>query len=333
MSEKFLLKECIQGMISELANQGSDSEQLKKWTQEGGYYIHFGDHKQVGIPTRDQYPFTPSGIYCYPLNQRILIQYEKGALDFAAEREYVHVLRPRDPSRILNLEKLTKQQSEKLISKIEKITGKSSNDFIADNDFFADSVELPPGEKFWRFSMWCCSDKTTTNNRAWRQLLLNAGVDGVVDRTGIIYRKTDQPEQAVFLGKNVVQHVATIIKNKNRFFDLVRFRFLQAIKKRILRIKNEKQFKKFYGNVSNELHDILIDFTDQHPSMPWEQEEFEVRQLNRRGQRILSYEFEDFSNVLEKSIQKIMHDNLHDYINACKLAIAEIEKLEKTLEF
>jgi len=80
-------------------------DELKKYskpsTQIPTHYITFSDVNKVGINPKSPYG-TPLGIYTYPVNDVILDQLSQGKIPFASERKFIHLITPREGSKILH---------------------------------------------------------------------------------------------------------------------------------------------------------------------------------------------------------------------------------------
>jgi hypothetical protein len=187
---------------------------LKKYVG-GEVYVTFSTLNKVGVNPKITY-FTPVGIYAYILDDEFIQQFSSKSIEFAADRPFIHVLRPTAGANIVHLQSVTQEQALELINATQdhlkhdpfrSMAEARSTISKAHKSHKGGNYTNPesPGAMFWFWTYHVTNRKPL----AWNVLLRNIGVDGIVDHgDGIIH--PDQPAQAVFLSKPAIEHIATI---------------------------------------------------------------------------------------------------------------------------
>jgi len=213
-------------------------DELKKYVGIG--YMTFTTEDKVGINPQSNFK-TPLGIYTYPITDEILkklINKRSRAKFFATERDYVQVIKPRNPSRILKLNDVTETDATQLLNKINDLLNLPPCDYeqhkreiiekemmnvkrqiedgtLPDYLDVDDKVNLArlkkylgtPTRVFWNGVR--LKSKNPTN---WNKLFRDIGIDGVDDEgSGTIH--PNEPTQAVFFSRSAIEHVDAF-KNK-----------------------------------------------------------------------------------------------------------------------
>lgn len=186
--------------------------ELKSYVDKG-YFIHLSDYNKFGIYPGSEYN-TPLGIYTYPLNSRIFRQIENSTLPFALEREYIHICKPKESAKILNLESMTHGQFRmygEALTKLYPETETFYNIKTGQNNLLT-SIQGKYGKMFWRLTYHLARYSSFVWNKIFRQL----GIDGVYDSEGDGIIHENEPEQAVFFHKLAVDHITVIINPSDK---------------------------------------------------------------------------------------------------------------------
>lgn len=191
---------------------------LKKYVSDNTF-ITFSTLNKVGINPRSTY-YTPLGIYTYPLDEGFIEAFTTGVIDFAADRPFMHVMRPSDNANIVYLQRVTSERALELINLTQvEIRDKQFDSIKAaaqavdkvysaykDGDY---NYPTSPGALLWFWTYHVTRKPPYQGAFGWNKLFRKIGVDGVVDMgDGIIH--PDQPAQAVFFTKVAVTQLATI---------------------------------------------------------------------------------------------------------------------------
>jgi hypothetical protein len=182
---------------------------VKRWVNKGCYF-HMSDLNRLGINPQSKYD-TPLGIYAYPLNDHMYEKMRTKTLPFAEERPYVHIFRPRNPERILNLRLFTQEDYNHWIKWIIDRYGHMHDDLEREIKLMANrAFQYTPVSRFWNVTR-----ELTVTAKKWRKLFMDMGFEGVKDPdTGTIY--AEEPEQAVFFSLEFIEHLDTYEKPEFR---------------------------------------------------------------------------------------------------------------------
>lgn len=204
-----LLKEFVQSVLLERRAEErvghvtqNDMDQLTDFVDKG-CYIHFSHYNKVGMNPKSGF-HTPFGFYTYPLDMTTLADIRRGSVPFAQDREWLLVVKPKDPSRVLTLGDVTLEQAM-------EVTGLNEEELSLMTDHAVN--DGTPGERLWVYSMLQSKDIV-----AWNAWFRKRGIDGVYDNgLGIIH--PNEPYQAVFFRVGALEHVASlknpILKDRN----------------------------------------------------------------------------------------------------------------------
>lgn len=212
----------------ELNPKVSAIEALKPYSTNEDYYISFTAIDKIGINPRSSYN-TPLGIYAYPLAtiwRNYMVEHKKSigkAVPFAGRQPYIWLIKPKENSNLVDMEKYTEQDfkndKEKLLKHIQNnkeeytLTDMSVNNI---NDMFDSwsntATRNTPICKIWnitrKLSMGRNGKKTTQWNVLLRKVL---GYSGFVDKTNKGYIHESEPTQAVFLSRSAFTVVKQIL--------------------------------------------------------------------------------------------------------------------------
>lgn len=173
----------------------------QKYGNDPNILIHFSNTPQVNFKD-DQYGYhsTPAGIFLYCLGN-------KSNQNFATDRPYIHVFKIKNENGIVRfpdkipdikgaLEELTKQVPAKALERIQ------SNLYVKH-----------PFALFYKLTEYLSSTMDdegfrNSNPQAWRSLLMNYGIKGIIDNYGIIY--PGENNQAVIFDGSVLQMLEVI---------------------------------------------------------------------------------------------------------------------------
>ncbi len=212
----------------ELNPKVSAIEALKPYSTNEDYYISFTAIDKIGINPRSRYN-TPLGIYTYPLSaiwRNYMVEHKKSigkAVPFAGHQPYIWLIKPKENSNLVDMEKYTEQDfkndKEKLLKHIQNnkeeytLTDMSVNNINDMFDSWSNSAtRSTPICKMWnitrKLSMGRNGKKTTQWNVLLRKVL---GYSGFVDKTNKGYIHESEPVQAVFLSRSAFTVVKQIL--------------------------------------------------------------------------------------------------------------------------
>lgn len=198
---------------------------LERYSGQKGIFISFTAINKVGINPQSGYD-TPIGIYAYPLayvlkavdedNRRNIL------IPFAREMPYMQVLRVRDGARLLRFSKRQREIPKPpkgqtpvgiIPHEAELVAAAGANAKQAnDARLFAYTGPIRcDNDLTWKFARALSGRRPVQ----WSRLLSRIGIDGCVD-LGSSTIHPNEPVQAVFFRKDVVEHLETII-NKIKY--------------------------------------------------------------------------------------------------------------------
>ena len=200
----------------------SSQEQIIKYEEQGGYFIHFSNVPRIGLYIVNKYN-TPIGFYAYPLDR-------KKMADFAVDRPYAIIFKPKPEAKILDTKKYGEGDYKADVDELVDM-GYSLDDI---NEAARNARRPRPAGKIWNVTrVLSGSDKKTDDDSAkrgggptgkWSMLLKKLGYDGVNDDCFSIIHPAE-PCQAVFFdtGKldliKILDMKGTGIKYKSDLFE------------------------------------------------------------------------------------------------------------------
>lgn len=240
-SDKKFFKELLESLVlAELTRyQKETGQELPRWRDRlmsyvgKGYYVTFTKVPELSLNPVNEYN-TPTGIYGYPLDMNKLSE-------FATERPYAIVFRPRKGVRLLDLQNYSEQDFETDVAKLQAaypkmpISGyvKEAKTYAKDKTAsgyiwyvtyklskdIADRKEAKRGEVTNTLPASTYHDRAivVTHANEWTRVFRDVlGYQGVNDNgSGIIH--DNEPFQAVFWDASVVEAVDLVKKDKRQW--------------------------------------------------------------------------------------------------------------------
>lgn len=241
-------------------------EQLIAYEKQGGLFVHFSNYPRMGLYLVNEYK-TPIGFYSYPL--------KRGSIsNFATERPYAVIIKPKPEARILDLETYSKADYLRDFDLLvaagfdrERMESARVSAYESDNKYASiiwnitrmlakattkySSVSMYPGPKgggptgLWTYLLW--------------KVL---GYDGVVDDgLGLIY--SAEPFQAVWFNTTKVEVVDILKKDEESGVDKL-FKEKKSglmVNKRMT--SNEMEYLASLGLYSDQRKFVNVDFSNQ----------------------------------------------------------------------
>lgn len=241
-------------------------EQLIAYEKQGGLFVHFSNYPRMGLYLVNEYK-TPIGFYSYPL--------KRGSIsNFATERPYAVIIKPKPEARILDLETYSKADYLRDFDLLvaagfdrERMESARVSAYESDNKYASiiwnitrmlakattkySSVSMYPGPKgggptgLWTYLLW--------------KVL---GYDGVVDDgLGLIY--SAEPFQAVWFNTTKVEVVDILKKDEESGVDKL-FKEKKSglmVNKRMT--SNEMEYLASLGLHSDQRKFVNVDFSNQ----------------------------------------------------------------------
>lgn len=204
-------------------------DQIIKYEKQGGYFIHFSNVPRIGLYIVNKYN-TPIGFYAYPLK-------ETKMEDFAVNRPYAIIFKPKPEAKILELKKYSGTDYQ---SDIDKLVEMGNSLEVIEKAAKA-AKNKTPGGKIWNVTR-VLSDSSKIVDKSkifggkkeevtrgggptgkWSMLLKNLGYDGVNDDCLSIIHESE-PCQAVFFNTAILDLVKIIkltsgVEGKEELFD------------------------------------------------------------------------------------------------------------------
>ena len=188
-------------------------ERLRPYAVEGlrntalpTHFIHFSQIEKVGLKLKSAYN-TPLGVYTYPLTHYTLGLLERGRLPFAADRQYLILLRAQPDANLLYSEPDGPAvEYQKLVQNALRISrGERRLVARAESGAYVKTLQLG---RLWNVTRLLADAQP----KAWTALWIRLGIDGVVDNAGARIIHENEPIQAVFFHKGAVE-VVDIYRN------------------------------------------------------------------------------------------------------------------------
>lgn len=232
-------------------------------------YVHYSDLNKLGINPQSSFD-TPIGLYGYPLTPAYVQKLRAGrGADFARDRKYAHVFRPRESDTVLDLRRYDAARYSEDVEELRRrmkggvwnLPGKRAvfDDVVTRAE--ADALVRTPAGMLWNLTR-LLADK---DPRRWTVILSKKlAYTGVRDDgAGIIHE--NEPAQAVFFDPRTIEHVTTFVNSIDTFST-------SAPAKALMRYKQaEDRFWRMLVDVQNVDQDMalrrrLIDPFTKHPS-------------------------------------------------------------------
>lgn len=187
---------------------------LKKYLNDPDVYISFTNLNKLGINPHSEFN-TPLGIYAYPIKE--IAEYEEWerkkeiAVPYAGEEPYIWVFKPKDPSKILNLNEVSSKNWDNGIEVLNKYFDNSLVKKIVEARLFTMKLEkISIGKTFWKIILDLIRKEYPRTERMkritlWNKIFRDIGFDGVVDRKGQGIIHPAEPIQAIFFSKDAIE--------------------------------------------------------------------------------------------------------------------------------
>jgi len=197
-------------------------EELVKYEEQGGYFIHFSNVPRIGLYIVNKYN-TPIGFYAYPLDRDKMES-------FAIDRPYAIIFKPKPEANILEIKKYSESDYKADIAKLVDM----GNSLEVIEKAASKAKRKTPAGKIWNVTrVLSGSDKKTDDDSVargggatgkWSILFKKLGYDGVNDDCLSIIHDSE-PCQAVFFDTSKLDLVKVIelkssnIKDVDQLFD------------------------------------------------------------------------------------------------------------------
>jgi hypothetical protein len=177
-------------------------------------YISFRNMNKIGINPQSFHTESPNAIYTYPLKliwkefdhvkKKIVVQY-------AGEMPYIYVIRPKNPSKVLDLKKYTDLNFQNDLKKIIEsgLFKKEKIDFIVDN--INKKNNFSAGKKIWVLIKKLSTVNKNLKFNTWNRIFRKLDYDYVLDSGDSIIEV--EPTQALFLSSADIK-IVKVIDNK-----------------------------------------------------------------------------------------------------------------------
>lgn len=183
-------------------------DQLVKYEEEGGYFIHFSNIPRMNLYIVNKFN-TPIGFYAYPLDRDKMEE-------FAIERPYAIILKPKSEANILELIRYSESNYKADVDKLVEM----GNSLEIIDKAAKEAKNKTPGGKIWNVTRVLSGavgkkeeDLSVTRGGGstgkWSMLLKKLGYDGVNDDCLSIIH-TYEPCQAVFFDTTKLDLVKVI---------------------------------------------------------------------------------------------------------------------------
>lgn len=194
---------------------------LKQYEHNPNAFVTFSTIPKLGINPKNTWG-TPTGIYGYPLDMKKTIS------DFATDRPYALVFKPKNPERMLTFFEYDSNESfyqsdvEKLKDYFQQKTG-IIDDFLDFEEYARKKAKFnTPSAWLWNLTRLLAKaiEERSTNTKTkstfqWSQILYNIlGYEGAYDNEGIGLIHENEPFQAVFFRSDAVELLELINKTE-----------------------------------------------------------------------------------------------------------------------
>ena len=191
-----ILQEYIKLVLNESL---AGAEKLKKYIRKRGedaqYYAYMSDINKIGINPKFSYG-NPIGIYSYILDEETFNDITIGNQEFATDRPYIFVIRPREDANVLYTSKdMSSEKVKEYRRKISKFV------FGSEGDDFLEILKDYGNQSRYDFNLgrlWNAMRLATKNVIVWRKLLKHLGIDAIIDDAGTGMLHPAEQKQAWF---------------------------------------------------------------------------------------------------------------------------------------
>jgi len=179
---------------------------LKKYVKEPPqYYVYMSSINKIGINPKFSYG-NPIGIYSYILDEETFYDITIGNQEFATDRPYMFVIRPREGANILyTSEDMTFEEMKEYEKKILK--------FLDNKKYSLDDIISLGVQSRYKFNLgklWNVMRSVTKDVIQWRKLLKYLEIDAIIDDDGTGMLHPSEQKQAWFSDVNSFEIVDVI---------------------------------------------------------------------------------------------------------------------------
>src|SRR3990167_4965826 len=213
-----ILQEYIKLVLNESL---AGAEKLKKYIRKRGedaqYYAYMSDINKIGINPKFSYG-NPIGIYSYILDEETFNDITIGNQEFATDRPYIFVIRPREDANVLYTSKdMSSEKVKEYRRKISKFV------FGSEGDDFLEILKDYGNQSRYDFNLgrlWNAMRLATKNVIVWRKLLKHLGIDAIIDDDGTGMLHPSEQKQAWFSDVKSLEVVDVIYSRGGTHFSI-----------------------------------------------------------------------------------------------------------------